>query len=92
MSRRPNLIPSKQLNLALPVDLHAKVTAHLYSELEGRVPLGAYQGLISQLLREYLDGKGLDLSPYISNVPPGSLIVRGTGEAIALLQQKLESV
>ena len=74
MSRRPNPIPSKMLNVALPLDLHARVTAHLYSEFEGRVPLGAYQKLIGQLLREYLDGRELDLAPYIANATPGALV------------------
>ena len=89
MSRRPNPIPSKMLNLAVPMDLHAKLTAHLYSEVEGRVPLGAYQYLICNLLREYFSGGQLDLAPFVGSAP-GSLILRGTKETVEALRLHLE--
>lgn len=89
MSRRPNPIPSKMLNLAIPMDLHAKLTAHLYSELEQRVPLGAYQYLICNLLREYFGGAQLDLAPHLGSTP-GALLVRGTKESIEALRLHLE--
>lgn len=89
MPRRPNPIPSKMLNLAVPMDLHAKVTAHLYSELEQRVPLGAYQGLICALLREYFAGAALDLAPYVGSAP-GALLVRGTKESVEALTHFLQ--
>lgn len=55
MTRPPNIIPPSRLNTALPEDLRARLDIHLWSETEMRVPHGAYQRLIIQLLREYLD-------------------------------------
>ena len=46
------------LNLALPEDIRAKLDLHLFSDLEGRVPHGAYSRFICHLLRREL-GKPL---------------------------------
>ena len=89
MPRKPNLIPSVQLNVALPLDVHTRLSAHLYSPLEGRVPLGAYQRFLTELLRERFDGKSLDLAPYIVGGTPGAFVVSGRTEAIRALKYKL---
>lgn len=89
MSRRPNLIPSVKLTTTLPLPIHSQLTAYLYSELENRVPLGAYQEFISTAVREFFDHKSLDLAPYISGATPGAFVVRGTPEAILALKYKL---
>ena len=91
MSRRPNLIPSIQLNVALPLDVHTQLSAHLYSELEGRVPFGAYQKFLVDLLRLHFRGKELELSPYIPNAVPGAFIVKGPVDAILALKYRLEA-
>lgn len=88
MSRRPNLIPSIYLNLALPLDVHSKLSAHLFSPLEGRVPLGRYSSFITERVREALDGGFLDLAPW-GKAPPGAFILHGTPEAIEHLKTLL---
>lgn len=55
MPRPRAAIPRRLLNLALPEDLRARLDLHLYSEVEGRVPQGAYQEFFSRLIREELD-------------------------------------
>lgn len=40
--------------LSLPPDLVARVDLELYSELEGRVPHGAWQKLLIKLLSNWL--------------------------------------
>ena len=60
MPRRPNLIPSVMLNTALPLDVHTQLSSFLYSDLEGRVPHGAYQRFLVDLIREYFAGDSLD--------------------------------
>lgn len=57
MPRRPNVIRPSQLTLWLPEDIRARLDLYLWSQLEGRVPHGAYSRLISQLLREHFDSK-----------------------------------
>ena len=42
MTKTKSVIPSQQLNVALPLPLYVQLTSHLYSELEGRVPHGGY--------------------------------------------------
>lgn len=51
--RRPNAIPTEALNLRLPLDIKAKIDLHLFSEVEGRVPKGAYAKFFEGLAREF---------------------------------------
>ena len=87
MSRRPNLIPSIMLNVALPQDVHTRLTLYLFSELEGRVPLGAYQRFFTERVREFFQSKQLDLSPYIGGEAPA---VSGSPDVIRWLEETLE--
>ena len=45
-------------NISLPEDLVAQVELSLWSELEQRVPFGAWSGLVQQLLWEHLRTQG----------------------------------
>lgn len=92
MARRPNAIPSVMLHVALPLPEHTRLTAHLYSELEQRVPFGAYQAFVVERLREHFAGKSLDLSPYVAGANPGDFVVRGSPETILALKYRLEAV
>lgn len=55
MPRQPNIIPPTQLRTSLPADLRARLDLHLWSDSEGRVPVGAYQRLLVALLSDYLN-------------------------------------
>jgi len=55
MPRPPNIIRPVHLKTSLPEDLRTWLDLHLWSDAELRVPHGAYQRLIVQLLREYRD-------------------------------------
>lgn len=89
MGRRANLIPSIMLNVALPKTAHDQLTEHLYSPLEGRVPLGSYQAFISSRIREFFTEHTLDLATVVLGVPPAVRIVHGSPEAIAQLKELL---
>lgn len=55
MRGRPaNIIPSERMTLWLPADLRARIDLHLFSEVEGRIPRGAYTEFFSSLAREYI--------------------------------------
>lgn len=56
----------------------------LFSELESRVPKGAYQRFLNDLIRRFFDHQDLDLGPFIGALP-GSCVVRGSPEALAAL-------
>jgi len=89
MPRPPNIIPSQQLNVALPLPLYAKLGAHLYSELEQRVPHGGYSRFLINLLRSFFSQSHLDLAPWIDS-DPGAFVVSGAPEAIEALRLTLE--
>ena len=88
MSRHANLIPSKQLNVAIPLPLFTRMTAELYSELECRVPHGAYSRCLIDLLQLHFAQKHLDLAPY-AGTAAGACVVSGTPETLTLLIEHL---
>lgn len=90
MAKTPNIIPSKQLNVALPLPLMVRLSTHLYSDLEGRVPHGAYSRFLIDLLQVHFAERALDLAPYTGSAP-GTLQVTGTPEAIAALTKVLQA-
>lgn len=57
MPKPPNVIRPTQLTVALPADIRARLDLHLWSDLERRVPHGAYAKFLTQLLREYFDAR-----------------------------------
>ena len=59
MPRPRKVIPSVEKNISLPRDLVAVVELSLYSELEGKVPFGAWQRYLERLIREDLVKRGL---------------------------------
>ena len=88
--KRPNVIPSQPLNVVLPLPLYTQLGAHLFSELEQRVPHGAFSRFMIDLLRAYFSHKTLDLSPFVGSAP-GAFLIQGSPEAIAALKTLLES-
>ncbi len=53
MARPASINKPIEKKLSLDAELVARVELALFSDLEGRVPYGAWSGLIEQLLREY---------------------------------------
>lgn len=87
MPRPPAVIPKVYLRLALPADLRMKLDMHLFSEVEGRVPLGKYAEFFAERLEEMLDWEILPLTPY--GFPEG-FFVKGPKEMVDRLRNKLE--
>lgn len=53
---RPKLaVPSVEKNISLPEDLAAMVDLELFSELEGKVPFGAWKGFITRVIRQHFE-------------------------------------
>lgn len=89
MPRRPNLNPTERMHVRLPADLAQKVELLLFSDLEGRVPYGAYQAFITQRLVEFFEDKPLDLGPYLGTLP-GEAVVRGKTGVVHKLMTHLK--
>jgi len=64
MGRRKELDARVSLYLMLPESVRARLDLFLYSEVEGRVPLGSYQQFFLERIREFFDSRRLDLSPF----------------------------
>jgi hypothetical protein len=61
MPRKPSIDKPIAKTIFLPTSLIARVDLTLYSELEGRVPYNAWGRYVSQLIKDDLTKKGLQL-------------------------------
>lgn len=69
------------LHLSLPSSLRARLDLHLVSDLEGRVPKGAYQTFFAERLREFFEEERWEVQ--------AGLVVRGTKEAIEQVKKEI---
>ena len=90
MSRQPNIIPGIALKTHLPINVRAKLDLHPFSEVEGRVPKGAYQKFLVEIINQYFDSRLLDLAPYTGELP-GMNVIRGSQSSIDLVKASLEA-
>jgi hypothetical protein len=88
--RRPAIEPSIPTNIALPEGLRTRLDLILHSEVEGRVPKGAYQRFFSERLVEFFNQRQLDLSPYLGSLP-GERVVRADATTAAALEALLKA-
>lgn len=65
----------------------AKLTAHLHSEAEQRIPKGAFKAFFEEAIVRFFSEAHLDLAPY--GLPLGS-VVSGAPETIRQLTQVLQ--
>lgn len=56
-------IPTEKIHISLPEDLRRRVELELWSELEGRVPKGAYKRFFTTILRDYYARRDSGASP-----------------------------
>lgn len=87
MPRKPAVIPQYKLKVSIPEDLMGRLTLELWSDLEGRVPLGAYSATFEALLRRHFDESRLDLATLLPDLPPGVHFIYGAPGVLALLRQ-----
>lgn len=84
MPRAPNPIPSRKLTLMLPQTAVNRLEIYLWSELENRVPQGAYQQFFTARINEFFEHKQLDLAPWLGT-PPGAMQISGNAETLSTL-------
>ena len=84
MPRPAAITPNKSLHTTLNADLAAKLDLLLYSEVEQRVPKGAYQEFLQARIQEYFSTRRIDLATLIPGRPGGHSI-SGTPAALAVL-------
>lgn len=54
MPRPKNVIPTVEKTVSLPEDLVVAVDLELFSELEGKVPFGAWKAFLTRLVKDHL--------------------------------------
>jgi hypothetical protein len=87
VSRPKNTIPTIPLTTNLPADIRSRLDMFLFSEVEGRVPAGAYQAFFCSRIREFFDTRRLDLEVF--GFPRG-YFVTGSPEMLAALTDRLK--
>lgn len=87
MPRPKPIIPNEELHITLPQDVKGRLSLALWSELEQRVPFGAYNNFFKERVREYFERGSLDLAPFL-DCPPGSLVF-GPKHLLEQLSQRL---
>ncbi len=88
MPRPFSLDRPTRLELKLPTSIRARVDLHLHSDLEGRVPAGAYQSFFIERIKEFFEWGQLDLEPY--GFPAGTLL-RAPKSVLLELQRRLSA-
>jgi hypothetical protein len=86
VGRRPSIERQTQLEIHLPLRLKTKLALLLWSDIDQRIPQGAYTKLFTELIERYFTEKTLILDPTTS--PP--LVVRGSDAALALIKDALK--
>jgi len=85
MPRRKNITPSASIHLHIPEDVKARLDLFLYSEVESRVPVGAYQAFFQQRIQEFFDWKRIPLDSF--GFPPGYFVIAPREMLQALVQR-----
>ena len=89
MPRTPNPDRPQRLVVNLPTSIFSRIAGKLFSEVEGRVPYGAWSEFLSERAREHLEWKQVDLQAY--GFAPG-FFVRGPKEMVEELENKLKDL
>lgn len=89
---RPKLVePTERVHFHMPQKLYTQVALRLHSSVEGRVPYGAWAGLICPLLQQHLTHTSLDLAPYLGK-PAGTFLISGHPTVLAALETHLKEL
>jgi len=92
MARQPNIQRPIKLTTTLPEDIRGKLDLHLFSDAEGRVPKGAYQGFLIERIKDFFENVAtLDLAEYLEGIPPGVYTIHTRRSTLDLLIKALES-
>ena len=87
MPRPANLNPPESIHLHIDAALKTRVSLILYSELEQRIPKGAWAAFIEARLREFLDWRQQPLEAF--GFPEGYYIT-GPGEMTEAVINRLK--
>lgn len=90
MPKPPNIQRPTKLHLALPEDVRAKLDLFLYSQVEGRIPHGAYQKFLVERIQEYFSRTDVSVLKLAAAIV-GKHELPKTREHLLQIAQTLES-
>lgn len=61
MPRKPFIDRPKRVEVQVPESILSKIQLELFSEIEGRVPHGKMSELVSALMKEWLQSRGVTI-------------------------------
>lgn len=86
--RRPNIMRPVHVHTTLPEDIKARMDLYLWSDVEQRIPKGAFQRFLMERIAEFFNSDSLDVSKYRS-VAGGTPIIRGSPAVIEVVRNAL---
>lgn len=90
MARPPNIRRPVSIHTHLPEDVWTRLSLHLLSDAQGKVPRGAYSAFLEERISEFFDTAILDIGPWLdASGPP--LIIKGSPHSIDRLKAWLEA-
>jgi hypothetical protein len=90
MPRRAAITPNRILTTSLPADLATRVELLLWSDVEGKIPYGAWQEFLVKLIREYFANRNMDLGPFLNSLP-GVHVISGSDHTLSALLTHLKT-
>jgi hypothetical protein len=89
MARPRNIVRPVSLRTTFPEDIRGRLDLYLWSDVENKVPQGAYQQFLISRIREFFEDASLDIGPWLAPVEP-PMLIRGSPRAIDALTTYLE--
>lgn len=89
MPTQPKIDRPRKLTTSFPESIMARLDLFLFSEVEGRVPKGAYQSFFLDRIHEFFGHRRLDLAPF--GFPQG-FYVQGPRGMIDSLENHLKGL
>lgn len=83
-----SLYPSRPVTVFLDDALLTRIELHLYSEVERRIPKGAYKSFFDARMAEWLGQGQLDVSG-LWGEPSGRHVIKGPRDVLERLKEKL---
>jgi len=90
MPRKPSITPNKHLHTTIPADLATRLDLFLWSDVEQRVPQGAYQSFICDAIRDFFNKRTVDVAPYIPAATIGQYLITATPETLRAVIEVLK--
>lgn len=76
------------MHFNFPQSEKGKLYLHLFSEVDGRVPSGAWGNFFLERTQEFFNNERLDLAPW-AGTSPGACVISGHPSTIEMLRKLL---